>query len=157
MQSPSLEILKTRLNKYLSEMTQLWIILLWLRGRTALHVEVLSSPIFQWLYEVFEHYPREIVDCLQSHPFSVKVDGTLEWEGLTKINELIIIFVCEISKRKTCASNQRYTFLVMLHHKVFWKNTSCPGKTLCKIYSHESKFVFIACTNPHISYYMPQT
>lgn len=91
-------------------------ILLWHRGWTTLNLEVLSRPTFQLLYEVFEHYPREIVDCLQSHPFSVKVDETLELEGLPKINGLIIIFVREISKGKIYASNQRCVSLAMLQH-----------------------------------------
>lgn len=54
------------------------------------------------------------MDCLQSHPFSVKVDETLELEGFPKINGLIIIFVCEISKGKICVSNQRCASLIKL-------------------------------------------
>lgn len=56
------------------------------------------------------------MDCLQSHPFYVKVDETLELEGLPKINGLIIIFVREIGKGKICASNQRCVSLVMPQH-----------------------------------------
>lgn len=56
------------------------------------------------------------MDCLQSHPFSVKVDETVELERPQKINGLIIISVCEISKGKICASNQRCVSFVMLQH-----------------------------------------
>lgn len=56
------------------------------------------------------------MNCLQSHPFLVKVDETLELEGPPKVNGLVIIFARKISEGKIYASNQRCVSLVMLQH-----------------------------------------